>query len=301
VAAQAIGVDLGGTKILAGIVRRDGTIGETLEVATPTHSQEELVTELERVVDRLLGTNQVAALGFGVPCQVDQRRGVATGAVNIPLVDVPLRDRMTSRFALPTGIENDGNAATFAEWRLGAGRGTDDLVMLTLGTGVGGGLVIDGAFYRGWAELGHIVIDYDGPPCQGLCTGRGHVESLCSGTAANRIAQEVLGGDASSRELIAQARDGVPEAVDGIAGLGRHLGAALGSLANIFDSKLALVGGGFGLAAFDLIVGPARELVAREALPPADEELRIEQAELGEEAGLLGAGLVAFEALGAGP
>jgi len=300
VAEHVIGVDLGGTKILAGHVGRDGTIGRRLEVPTPTSSQDELVAELERVVQGLLDGHDAAALGFGVPCQIDQKRGVATGAVNIPLEDLPLRDGMRDRFGLPTGIENDGNAATLAEWRFGAGRGTDDIVMLTLGTGVGGGLVLDGVFYRGWAELGHIVIDFDGPPCFGLCTGRGHVEALCSGSAANRIALEVLGEGATSRELLAEAREGVPAAAEAVAGIGRHLGAAFGSLANVFDSKLALVGGGFGLAAFDLLVGPAREIVAREALPPADEQLRIELAELGSEAGLLGAGLVAFEALDAG-
>jgi glucokinase len=300
VADQVIGVDLGGTKILGGIVQLDGTIGETIEVPTPLSSQEHLVLELERVVGELLSRNDVLALGFGVPCQIDQKRGVATGAVNIPIAEVPLRARMHDRFGLPTGIENDGNAATLAEWRLGAGRGVDDIVMLTLGTGVGGGLVIDGVFYRGWAELGHIVIVYDGPPCFGQCTGRGHVEALCSGTAANRIAMERLGAAATSRELIARAREGVPEALSGIEGMGRHLGAALGSLANIFDSKLALIGGGFGLAAFDLMVGRARELVRREALPPADDRLQIERAELGEKAGLLGAGLVAFEALDGG-
>jgi glucokinase len=297
VADQVIGVDLGGTKILAGIVERDGTIGRTTEVPTPLTSQEDLVVELERVVSELLVGADVAALGFGVPCQIDQKRGVALGAVNIPIAEVSLRDRTRERFGLPTGIENDGNAATLAEWRLGAGRGVDDIVMLTLGTGVGGGLVIDGVFYRGWAELGHVVIVYDGPPCFGQCSGRGHVEALCSGSAANRIARERLGEGATARDLIARARDGVPEALEGIQGLGRHVGAALGSFANIFDSRLALIGGGFGLAAFDLIVGPAQELVRREALPPADERLRIERAELGERAGLLGAGLVAFEAL----
>jgi glucokinase len=299
VAERVIGVDLGGTKILAGVVHRDGTVERTLEVATPTSSQDALVAELERVVEELLGGEPVAALGFGVPCQIDQKRGVATGAVNIPLDDVPLRDGMRDRFGLATGIENDGNAAALAEWRLGAGRGTDDLVMLTLGTGVGGGLVLDGTFYRGWAELGHVVIDVDGPPCFGQCSGRGHVEALCSGSAANRIAREALGGDATSRELITRARAGDTVAADAMAGIGRNLGAALGSFANIFDSELALVGGGFGLAAFDLLVEPARELVRREALPPADERLRIERAELGADAGLLGAGLVAFEALDA--
>jgi glucokinase len=184
---RVIGVDLGGTKILAGVVDRAGAVGRRRETPTPTGSQSELLGALESAVAELV-EDDVAALGFGIPSTIDQRSGRAVSSVNIPLADLDLRAWMGDRFGLPVGLDNDANAATLAEWAHGAGRGTRHMVMLTLGTGVGGGLILDGRPYRGaigaGAELGHMVIDLDGPPCQGSCTGRGHLETLASGRAA---------------------------------------------------------------------------------------------------------------------
>jgi glucokinase len=295
-ANRVIGVDLGGTKVLAGIVARDGTIERTIEVPTPTSSEEDLVAELERVVEELID-GDIGALGFGVPSQIDPRRGVAIGSVNIPIENLPLRKHMQERFDLPTGVDNDANVAALAEWKNGAGRGTTDMVMLTLGTGVGGGVVTDGRLYRGWAELGHVVIDYDGPPCFGACTGRGHLEAVCSGQAADRDARGILGPDATAHDLVMQARDGAQASVAALAEIGGRLGAAIASFANIWYPQLTVIGGGFGVAAFDLLLGPAKETFARDALAPARDELEIALAELGPEAGLLGAGLLAFETI----
>src|SRR5919201_4861405 len=217
---RVIGVDLGGTKVLAGLVDGDGTVERTIEVPTPTTSQAGLLAVLERLVGELLDDG-VAALGFGVPSQIDQRRGVAIGSVNIPIAELPLRAHMQQRFGLPTGLDNDANAAALAEWKNGAGRGTTDMVMLTLGTGVGGGVVIDGRLYRGWAELGHIVIEYDGKPCQGACTGRGHLESYCTGVAATEAAREALGPQADAHVLVEEAQAGNKKALavlDDVAG-----------------------------------------------------------------------------------
>ena len=169
--------------------------------------------------------------------------------------------------------------------------------MLTLGTGVGGGLVIDGRLYRGWAELGHVVVVADGPPCQGNCHGRGHLEAVASGLAADRAAAELYGGDADARLLVERARAGEQPAVAALARIGHLLGAAVGSLANIFDPDVVVVGGGFGAAAGDLVLEPARASARNEAIQPADATLRIVEAELGEEAGLIGAALVGYEAL----
>src|SRR3712207_1775280 len=109
---------------------------------------------------------------------------------------------MADRFGLATAIENDANAAALAEFRAGAGRGSRTMVMLTLGTGCGGGVVIDGALFRGWAELGHVVIDVDGIPCQGTCTGRGHLEPYVTGVAATKLAREAFGPAADSHRLV---------------------------------------------------------------------------------------------------
>jgi glucokinase len=143
-APRAIGVDCGGTKILAGVVGRDGTVDRRHTVPTPTSSEDDLLEALERVVETLL-SEDVAAIGMGVPSQIDQRTGRAVSSVHVPLSDVDLRDRMRDRFGLPVGIDNDGNAAAIAEWQLGAGRGASNVVVLTLGTGIGGGLILDPA------------------------------------------------------------------------------------------------------------------------------------------------------------
>ena len=287
--SRVIGVDLGGTKILAGVVDADGRVERTLEVPTPTSSQDELVDALVEVVEELR-TPEVVAAGFCLPTRIDQVTGLAIGAVNIPLHRLSLPDGLGPRIGLPVGAVNDGSGAALAELRLGAGRGASNLVMLTLGTGVGGGVVIDGELYYGWSELGHMVIVVDGEPCGGACTGRGHVEAYCSGTAADRVAQRELGPGATAHDLVATAHPALEQ-------IGHYLGAAIGSLVNIFDPEVVVVGGGFGLAAGELLLGPARPMILQEALAPAGETVRLALAELGTEAGMFGAALVAFEAL----
>ena len=194
-------------------------------------------------------------------------------------------------------VENDANVATLAEWRLGAGRGVDDLVMLTLGTGVGGGVVTGGSLFRGWAELGHVVVVPDGPRCQGVCTGRGHLEAVASGNAGDRAAEEIWGEGANAELLVGRAGEGDEEALSALAQIGHLLGLAVGSFANVFGAELVVVGGGFGVAAAEFLFPSALEAARREALPPAA-DLRIATAELGGDAGAIGAGLLALEALG---
>lgn len=296
---RVIGLDLGGTKIAAGTITRDGDVASRVEHPTPVATQEALLAGLDRAVEEVLD-DDIAAIGLGIPSTIDQRSGRAVASVNIPLANLDLRARMATRFGLPVGIDNDANAATLAEWRFGAGRGASHLVMLTLGTGIGGGLVLNGRPYRGavgaGAELGHMVVQIGGPRCQGSCTGHGHLEAVASGRAADRLAREVLGGAADAHALVDAAREGHRAAVEALAQLGRRLGAGIASLVNIFDPEIIVVGGGFA-AAGDLLLGPAREVVAQEALEPARELVRIVPAALGAQAGLIGAGLVAFEAL----
>ena len=284
-----IGVDLGGTKVLAGIVDRDGTVHETIERPTVTTSQAALLDELAAIV-RDLPLEGVSALGFGIPSRIDHAHGLALGAVNIPIRDVHFAAEMQQRLGLPVEMENDASCAAYAEFKLGAGRGTTDLLALTLGTGVGGGVVSAGKLFRAYTELGHMVIVEDGEPCQGACSGRGHVEAYCSGTAAGKIAKRVLGPDATAHDLVEQDHPVLGE-------IGHHLGVAIGSLVNIFGSTRVVIGGGFGIAAFDQLVPAARRAVLREALAPGGQSLEIERAELGGNAGLIGAALVAFEGL----
>jgi glucokinase len=293
---RVIGVDLGGTKILAGIVDRDGHVVHRREHPTPVTSEDDLLAGLDQAVEELLDDG-VAAIGFGIPSPIDQRTGRAQQAVNIPLdASVDFRTRMSERFNLPVGIENDANSAAYAEFHFGAARDANTMVMLTLGTGCGGGAVIDGKLFRGWAEFGHMVVVYDGIPCQGTCTGRGHLEPYVTGVAATKLAQDVFGPAVDAHRLVRLADEGEPQAIEILDGIGRHLGAGIGSLVNIFNPDLVVIGGGFA-AAGDFILDPAREIVAREGLAGAGKRVRIVRAELGTAAGLIGAALVAFDAL----
>jgi glucokinase len=301
-AGHAIGLDLGGTKILAGVVARDGTVVRRHERPTPQDSQDRVLAELEAAVDELLDES-VAAVGFGAPSPIDQDNGVVVRCVNLPLENAPLRDRMRERFGIPVGLDNDANAAAIGEWRAGAGRGEDDLVMLTLGTGVGGGVISGGKPFRGrnglGAELGHVVVVHEGRPCQGACTGHGHLEAYVSGSAASAAAGEMFGPSADAHRLVRLANEGDAQAKELLEEVARSLGSAIGSFVNVFAPQLVLLGGGFGVAAFDYLRGPAEEVARQEALEPMRSSVRLAKAELGTAAGFIGAAFVAFEALDA--
>ena len=314
-APHVIAVDLGGTKLATGLVDRDGGLVRRAVESTDLSSEEGVLAQLERAVEKLAGEG-FAALGIGVPSTIDQRTGRAVASVNIPLAGVDLRDRLEERFDVPVMVENDANAAALAEHRLGAGRGSSHMVMLTLGTGVGGGLVLDGHLYRGAvgaaAELGHVTIDVDGPKCQGTCPGRGHLEVFVSGTAADglaaRMAAERPDGDLGraardgrdpDARLVAELAVRAPgDAREVLEHVGFHLGVGIVDFVNVFNPEVVVVGGGFGEAG-ELILDPARRVVRERALSPARDEVRIVEAELGPEAGIIGSGLAAFEALDA--
>jgi glucokinase len=292
-----IGVDVGGTKILAGLIGRDGKVLAHREYPTPVETEEALLDGLEAAVREFLD-ERVVAVGFGIPSQIDQRDGIALGSVNIPLRGVPFRQKMIERLGVPIGMDNDANAAAIAEWTAGAGRGTTDMVMLTLGTGVGGGLILGGKPYRGWfgagAEIGHMVIVHDGLECR--CGGHGHLESYASGKAADELAAEAFGPAADAYRLVRLAREGDALAIQILKGVGEHLGSGIASLVNIFNPEVIVIGGGFA-AAGEFLFEPAQAIADREVLVSVRDSYRIVRAELGTSAGMIGAGMVAFEAL----
>ena len=312
-AQDVIGLDLGGTKLLAGVVDREGVVVRRTVRSTDVSSEEAVLEQVEAAIDELAGDG-LAALGVGIPSAIDQRVGRAVSSVNIPFTDVRLRDTLQGRFGVPVSIENDANAAALAEHRFGAGRGSRHMIMLTLGTGVGGGLILDGELYRGAVgaagELGHVTLDADGPPCQGTCPARGHLESLASGTAADtlavRLARERPDGDlgraaAEGRTVDARLAVELAQVAPGDARsvleeVGTWLGVAIASFVNVFNPELVVMGGGFSRAG-DLLFEPARRVVAECALTPARDLVRIVPGQLGVEAGLIGAALVGHEAL----
>jgi glucokinase len=293
-APVVIGLDVGGTKIRSGLVDREGRLLVEREVRSPSSSEDEVLAALDAAVEALLD-ERVAAIGYGIPANLERRTGRALWATNRPLTNVDVLARARNRFGLPVGIENDASAAALAEWRLGAGRGVDNLLMVTLGTGVGGGIVLDGALVRSWVELGHVVVQEGGPAC--TCGGRGHLEVLASGSAADAAARDLYGDDADAHVLVGRAKAGDEAALEALAHIGGTLGAAIGSLANVLDPELVVIGGGFGAAAGRFVLEPASEAARREAIYPADRRLRVVPAQLGRESGVVGAGLVAFEAL----
>src|SRR5687767_532526 len=194
-AGEAVGVDLGGTKMLVGVVTGGPRVLHRSEAPSLGRGTDELLDALEAELRSAVAARPgVRAIGLGIPCTIDRERGLAISAVNLPIVDVPIRDLMSERLGLPVEVDNDGNVAALAEHRWGAARGARNAVLLTIGTGIGGGLIIDGEVYRGstgaGAEIGHMVVQADGPRCQGNCPNRGCIEAVASGTALGREARE---------------------------------------------------------------------------------------------------------------
>ena len=314
-ASRVIGIDLGGTKLLAGVIDEEGVVVRRTVRPTDRDSEGDLLAALEDAIAEFAGED-IGAIGVGIPSTIDQRVGRAVASVNIPMSDVDLREYLRDRFGVPAAIENDANAAALAEHRYGAGRGTRHMVMITLGTGVGGGLILDGQLYRGAVgaagELGHITLEIGGPPCFGACPGRGHLEALASGTAADHLARELAashpqgdlgraaaaGRDVDARLAVDLAGEGSSEARTLLEQVGVRLGEGIASLVNVFNPEVVVLGGGFARAG-ELLSAPARRVVAERALLPARDLVRIVPALLGPEAGLIGAGLVGFEALDA--
>ena len=312
-AGRVIGFDAGGTKLLGGVVDQALTVHHRVHrLWRESDRADTLALMVEAVQDARAVAPDASAVGFGLPARIDWANGAAVGSVHLPIDGVPFRDWMSEQVGLPVRVDNDANLALLAELRAGAARGASEAVMLTLGTGVGGGIAIGGRLYRGasgaGAELGHMVVDHDGPACQADCPGRGCLEALVSGPAIGRagvLAAEQdpgsLLGDAlrSGREITGRlvtelAHDGDAAAVAVLEQVGRVLGAGITSLVNAFDPEVVVVGGGV-MAAGELLLAPAREVVAQRALPPARDSVRIVPAHFADEAGMLGAALLAME------
>ncbi len=313
--SETIGVDLGGTKMALGVLDEERNVLWESKERSTGQTEDQLVEMLVREIEEARQARPaVAAAGLGIPATIDRRRGVAIASVNLPIADAPIRDLVAERTGLPVFIDNDANVAALAENLYGAAKGTRFAVMVTVGTGIGGGLVIDGELYRGsigaGAELGHTVVELDGPRCQGYCPGRGCVEALASGTALGREGRDAAEGapDSALGRLAAEgteidgravteaalAGDGTAVAV--VALVGRRLGAALTSFANIFNPEVIVVGGGV-IAAGELMLGPAREEVRARALAPMN-ATPVLAAELGPDAGMIGAAAMARIELG---
>jgi glucokinase len=315
--ACVIGVDLGGTKLLAGAVDADLNVHHRAHRVAPGGDR---MAVLERVVSaveeaRAAVGGEIRAVGFGIPSLSDQRRGVAVTTVHLPIAGVPFHDLMAERLGVPVYVDNDANVAMLVEHRLGAAAGARHAALLTMGTGIGGAFVVDGRLVRGAlgaaGEFGHMVVDADGLPCHGSCPNRGCLETVASGTALARLAGEEAAADPAGRlgralaagvpltgALVTElAHDGDPAAGRCLRRVGEGLGVGIANVVNILNPEVVVVGGGV-IAAGDLLLGPARAVVAARALSPSKDLARIVPARFGAESGMLGAAVLALDAEG---
>jgi glucokinase len=313
----AIGVDIGGTKVAAGVVAEDGSILEVLRSPTPDTEAHAVAATVVELVEQLRARHDgIRTVGIGAAGWIDRGRSRVYFAPNVVWRDEPIRDDLAARIELPIVVENDGNATAWAEHRFGAGRGSPDLICVTIGTGIGGGMVASGTLYRGGfgiaAEFGHMQLVPDGHRCG--CGRRGCWEQYCSGKALVREAREIAstdpvrgrrmldlaGGqvDDITGPIVTQAaQEGDPAAVESFATVGEWLGRGLANVAAALDPGLLVIGGGVSDAG-DLLLGPAREWYRRR-LPGRGfrPEAGLVRAVLGPEAGLVGAADLSRQAL----
>lgn len=311
--AEAIGIDVGGTKINGLRVARDGSVLQRSRAATPIHDAEATLATMIEVTEAVRGPD-VVVVGVGAAGLVDTRAGTLRFAPNLPFRELPIAERMRDALFLPCSVDNDASVGAYGEFRLGAGRGHRHLLFLTVGTGIGGGIVADGRLFRGAhgfaAEVGHLIVEPGGPLCG--CGNQGCWEQVAAGRAIDRLGREaaraddgatlraLAGGDAGrvTGEIVTRAAmDGDPASVGILAEVGRRLGEGIAGLVNILDPEIVVVGGG-AIAAGDLLLEPARAAFL-EAVEAADHrpQVPIVPAELGTDAGAVGAAILALDEL----
>jgi glucokinase len=313
---MVVGVDVGGTKVAVGAVSR-ARVEHVVEEPTALESGDAVLATIEHAFHEVAdqAERRPTAVGVGVPSQIDFATGTVKTSVNIPLEGVPLREELERRFGVPVFVDNDANCAALAEAQLVDDAPARHLVMLTLGTGVGGGVVIDGRIFRGThglgAELGHFSIDANGPDCPGNCPNRGCLEAYCSGTALERDASEwgrvhpdsALGriyaadGRVSGKQCVtAAAEEGDKDARRLLERLGTNLGVGIAGYVNVFEPEHLVIGGGLSRAA-DLFLDRAIDEASTRALPALWEQASVALARGGTDAGVIGAGVLAAQEL----
>jgi glucokinase len=301
----SIGVDLGGTNLRAAAVDRDGKILQKISVDTNFEGGRDAVigdiVESVNKIKRDLSSLRLAGVGIGVPGFILLKKGFITNSNNLPyLENYPVRDAIEKLLGTPIILENDANAAALGEKWMGAGREVDDLVLLTLGTGIGGGIIMGGRVLHGMdgmaAELGHLTVDPFGPPCG--CGNLGCLEKLASATAIESMAvlMSLSAHPLTSKEVSELAVKGNAKAQAIFGQMGRALGIALANLINTFNFPLYLLSGGM-LPAWDLFWPELETHVKMRSFTYRNSKTRIEAATLGSEAGLIGAAYLPFLAM----
>ncbi len=314
-AGQALGIDVGGTKIEALRVARDGTVLDRTRVPTPAEDPEGTIGAMIDAAKGLLDP-EVVAVGVGAAGLVDASTGVLRFAPNLAWRELPIAARMSDALGLPCQVDNDANVAAWGEYRFGAGRGYRHMLLVTVGTGIGGGIVAGRRLFRGAhgfaAEIGHIIVEPNGPLCG--CGNRGCWEQVASGQAIGRLGREaanehpmsliaeLAGKDASKvsgETVTTAAKRGDDVAIRIMAQVGRRLGEGIAGLVNVLDPQVVVVGGG-AIVAGDLLLEPARESFFESVEGPEHRPVvPIVPAQLENDAGAVGAAALALEELGA--
>ncbi len=319
-AVITVGVDIGGTKIAAAAVDEKGSVVARSRRDTPEEHAAAILHTVAEMVRELAGSTEVGAVGVAAAGFVDSARASVVFAPNLPWRDEPLRDLLQAEVDLPVVIENDANAAAWGEFRFGAGREADDMVLVTIGTGIGGGVVSDGMLLRGGygmaAEIGHLRVVPGGILCG--CGNRGCWEQYGSGSALTRRARELAASEPQRYSALLEAAGGRAEDVEGemvtvaaeagdqaatalMTAFGTDFGETLASLVAVLDPELVVIGGGASQAG-DLLLHPIRqgfgaELMGRGHRPQAP----VMAAQLGNDAGMIGAADLARDVLPGGP
>jgi len=313
-----LAIDLGGTKIFAAIISNKGQVMARKYCLTlADEGPEAVISRILSAIDHLLSqrnidSSQLDSISIGAAGAIDVERGLITSSPHLPgWHDVPLRDIVKEKYKVDTFLINDAGAAALGEYHFGAGQGVNNLILLTVGTGIGGGIIINGRLYSGASgsagDIGHMVIDVNGPRCS--CGNTGCLEALVSGEAVakeatRRIRQggrssltEVVGGkieNITAEEVSIAARDGDSLASEVILQAATHLGVGLVNIVNIFNPEMIIIGGGMAKMG-NLLLNPARQVVRERAFQLPAQAVQIVPAQLGDDAGVLGAAVFAFQ------
>ena len=294
--SKVIGVDIGGTKILSAIVDENGNTIKTVRVPSEgKEGRDRILYHLYQTIEELI-SRDIMGIGIGTAGQVDPDTGViVTATPNLKdWAGTPLKDIIEDRFNLPTYVDNDGNVAALGEWWIGGGRGARCLLCLTIGTGIGSGIVYEGKVFRGakgvGAELGHMSIKYDGIRCN--CGGIGCIEAYASGPALMKKLQEKGKFFETPDEIQQAAESGDRIVLEAVKEIGVLLGYAMVSFINIFNPDIILLSGGVSNLG-DFLIGPVGDIVDTYALP-GGRDVKIGRAVLGENAGVIGAAALVY-------
>ena len=313
-----LAIDVGGTKISAAIISNRGQIiTKEYYLTQADEGPQPVINRILSAIDGIfslgnIDSSQLAGISMAAAGIIDSNRGRITFSPNLPgWCDVPLRDIVKEKYLIDTFLLNDASAAALGEHNLGAGKGVDDLILLTVGTGIGGGIIIDGKLYFGSCgsagEIGHMTIDVNGPKCS--CGNDGCLEALASGTAIAREAitrinqgersalTEIVDGkieDITAEKVEMAARRGDSLAYEVIFKAANYLGVGMANLVNIFNPEMIIIGGGVANMG-DLLLDPVRQVVQEKAFSLPAQAVRIVPAQLGNDAGLLGAAVFAFQ------